>query len=286
MDSSVTRPNLGLTSGWADHDVYGTKANANFDMLDALVQCAVLDKDLSTPPASPNDGDRYIVKATGSGVWTGHDNAIAVWLDDPGEWRFHLPTSNDRWIVLVVDETNKLYFWNGTAWEAFATGGGGVGGGGSGTGKLLIIPADFEGGDDTPTTRGGTDGLVQILPMSGAGDRYDPTSFLVPTDFASVVSWKIFYVNESTSSSTVEFQLGLKGLADGTDAAASVTFGSTLTTTPPTTTNQEKEDTLPTPAVTMAAGERWKLVLRRNGAADANNDTMGVTGILLTYNRA
>ena len=39
--------------------------------LDTLAQLAVLDRDLSTPPASPTAGARYIVAASPTGAWSG-----------------------------------------------------------------------------------------------------------------------------------------------------------------------------------------------------------------------
>jgi hypothetical protein len=55
--------------------------NEALQALDAIVQLAVLDRDLAVPPPLPNDGDRYIVRPTGSGEWSGHDQELAVWQD-------------------------------------------------------------------------------------------------------------------------------------------------------------------------------------------------------------
>jgi len=43
--------------------------NEALGRLDAIVMLAILDRDLSSPPASPTDGARYLVKATGTGAW-------------------------------------------------------------------------------------------------------------------------------------------------------------------------------------------------------------------------
>ena len=83
-------------------------------ILDTLVQLAVLDRDLSAPPGSPAEGQRWIVKATASGAWAGHDNAIAAWQD--GAWQFSMPQTG--WSAFVVDE-GVLLVWNGTAWSDF-----------------------------------------------------------------------------------------------------------------------------------------------------------------------
>ena len=83
-------------------------------ILDALVQLAVLDRDLTDPPGAPAEGERWIVKASASGVWSGHDNAIAAWQD--GGWQFSPPQTG--WVAFVVDE-GTLVVWNGSAWGDF-----------------------------------------------------------------------------------------------------------------------------------------------------------------------
>jgi hypothetical protein len=75
----------------------------------------VLDKDLSTPPVSPNDGDRYIVMATGTGDWAGHDNDIAEYVTD--HWEFTDATDGDA--VITLDDNNG-WVWNGSAWVQFS----------------------------------------------------------------------------------------------------------------------------------------------------------------------
>jgi hypothetical protein len=79
--------------------------------LDALVQLAVLDRDLSVPPVSPADGDRYLVAAGGSDGWAGQDSKVAAWQD--GAWAFFAP--NPGWLAWVVDE-ERLIGFDGTAW--------------------------------------------------------------------------------------------------------------------------------------------------------------------------
>src|SRR6185312_17316238 len=49
--------------------------------LDALIAARILDRDLNTPPSSPADGDTYLVKATGTGAWTGQDGKLAYAID-------------------------------------------------------------------------------------------------------------------------------------------------------------------------------------------------------------
>ena len=49
--------------------------------LDALAQLAVLDRHFATPPVTPANGDRYIVAANPTGLWTGADSSIAGYED-------------------------------------------------------------------------------------------------------------------------------------------------------------------------------------------------------------
>jgi hypothetical protein len=79
--------------------------------LDALVQLAVLDRDLASPPGSPTDGQRWIVAASPTGAWAGHAKHVAAWQD--GAWRFYVPRVG--WLVYVVDE-GTLLAWSGSAW--------------------------------------------------------------------------------------------------------------------------------------------------------------------------
>lgn len=99
---------------------------ATKDYVDSKVQGldwqdSVLDKDLTSPPSSPSEGDRYIVAAnqpdgTASGDWSGHENDIAEWNDS--SWEFTTP--NKGFAVYVEDET-KQYNWNGSSWIAFGS---------------------------------------------------------------------------------------------------------------------------------------------------------------------
>lgn len=91
--------------------------------LDALVQAAVIDRDLSAPPATPAAGDAYIVAAAASGDWSGKEGQLAVWRDNA--WYFHQP--REGWRVWVQDEDVLLVF-DGAGWITFSGGGGGGGG--------------------------------------------------------------------------------------------------------------------------------------------------------------
>jgi hypothetical protein len=84
--------------------------------LDALLFTRFLDRDLAAPPASPADGDTYLIHATATGDWTGEDGKIAYAAD--GIWRFYAPFTGLA--AFVVDEAVMLVF-NGTAWVDYAS---------------------------------------------------------------------------------------------------------------------------------------------------------------------
>lgn len=107
-------PNLGLpfiAQGQAQKEVTHNEA---LNELDAIVQLAVLDRDLAAPPGSPAQGDRYIVGPSPTGAWAGQTNNIALYLD--GAWKFYVPKTG--WLAWVVDEAAFLR-WSGTAWVNF-----------------------------------------------------------------------------------------------------------------------------------------------------------------------
>jgi len=86
--------------------------NEALRLLDGLVQLAVLDRHLTTPPASPADGARYIVAAGATGAWAGWDGSVAYWVD--GAWMRLAPRPG--WRVWVADEATLL-IRKGTVWE-------------------------------------------------------------------------------------------------------------------------------------------------------------------------
>jgi hypothetical protein len=116
-DGMDTTPNLSLPYIAAAQAQKHVTHNEALRALDAIVQLAVLDKDLAAPPVSPAEGARYIVAASPTGVWSGQAGRIAAWQD--AAWAFYTP--NEGWLAWVADE-DTLYIWSGAAWTAFAVG--------------------------------------------------------------------------------------------------------------------------------------------------------------------
>ena len=86
--------------------------NEALRLLDGLVQLAVLDRHLTTPPASPADGDRYIVASGATGAWAGWDLNVAYRVD--GAWMRLVPRPG--WRAWIEGEATLL-IWTGAAWE-------------------------------------------------------------------------------------------------------------------------------------------------------------------------
>lgn len=80
-------------------------------MLDVIVQLSVLTATATTPPASVNDGDRFIVASGATGDWAGKDHNIA-W-QEAGIWQFVTP--NQGWRADVADVIDELRF-DGSQW--------------------------------------------------------------------------------------------------------------------------------------------------------------------------
>lgn len=117
-------PNLGLTNRWTTgSDAWGVGMDADLAMLDALLFLAVKSATQAAPPASPAEGDRYIVAAPATGAWAGKETNLAVRVD--GAWTFYVPRAG--WKADVLDVPGVQRF-DGTAWAAVAATSGGTAG--------------------------------------------------------------------------------------------------------------------------------------------------------------
>lgn len=105
-------------------------------------QSSVKDQNLTAPPASPLEGDRYIIPAAATGVWAGKGSQIAEYQS--AAWVYYPPAVG--WTAYVDDE-QKIYSWNGSAWVRTGgalqtiTAGNGLTGGGQADSVTLNIGA-------------------------------------------------------------------------------------------------------------------------------------------------
>jgi hypothetical protein len=152
--------------------------NEALRLLDGLVQMSVSDRDLTVPPGSPAEGDRYIVASGATGDWMGWDDDIALFGD--GIW-FRLP-KQVGWRAWVQDE-GMLVVWNGVEWFELSgvVGSDGADGlsayevwlndGGVGTEPVFLaslVGADGANGTDGATGTAGATGATGPEGVSGA----------------------------------------------------------------------------------------------------------------------
>lgn len=105
-----------LVAGESTHD-------AALAIIDTTNNLAVLDRDLTTPPGDPTEGDRYFVPTGATGAWASNVHDIATW--DGSAWSFLTPAPG--WRMYVVDEGLYLY-WNGAALASLGGGAAGSAG--------------------------------------------------------------------------------------------------------------------------------------------------------------
>lgn len=87
--------------------------NEALTLLDALVHAAVEAGPLAAPPASPADGQCWIVGAAPTGAWAGKEHAIAIRTG--GGWRFAPPREGMQ--ATRLTDGARLRF-DGGAWAA------------------------------------------------------------------------------------------------------------------------------------------------------------------------
>ena len=80
--------------------------------LDMLVQLSFEDDAQTAPPASPTEGQCYVIPNGASGDWIGQDSAIAAFID--GLWQFHTPRIG--WRGYVVARKTMTVF-DGADWQ-------------------------------------------------------------------------------------------------------------------------------------------------------------------------
>jgi len=98
--------------------------NEALALLDALVHAAIEDGPLAVPPASPAEGQCWLVDGAATGAWDGEGGKLAVWSG--GGWRFAPPRPGMR-VVRLPDGAWLRY--HAGAWvvpEEIASPAGGV----------------------------------------------------------------------------------------------------------------------------------------------------------------
>jgi len=114
---------------------------------------------VTVPVGGEAEATRYLVIATSSGAFVGQENNIAYYYNST--WTFDVPTEGT---ILWVNDEDKYYKYNGTAWEAYLGQQGPTGPAGS-DGDTGPAGSD---GDTGPTGPGATyDSDYKCLIISG-----------------------------------------------------------------------------------------------------------------------
>lgn len=112
--TELTFNKLGLKHGYSlGEDGWGPGMEANLLILNHFVQGRVIARQNAAPGGTPTEGDMYIVGTAGSGAFSGHNAAVAVY--SAGAWSFFSPQAGWRfWNVA----TSVYDYYTGTAWAA------------------------------------------------------------------------------------------------------------------------------------------------------------------------
>lgn len=111
-------PNQGVNYGWLrGEDFWGGPVNDDLVLLDTLLHPFILSMSFTVPPATAEEGDRFILAENSTGPWAGHDGELAVLVE--GTWRFFPPRTGWRFRLVSTDQ---FVWYNEDHWEDEATG--------------------------------------------------------------------------------------------------------------------------------------------------------------------
>lgn len=107
----TTTTNLAMSLVQQNQAQKEVTVNEALTLLDAILNRGAVSLGDETPPGSPGNGDVYVLGASPTGDWATHGTDIA-WYQ--GTWRFIAPNEG---MTLWVNDENKYYHWDGSAWD-------------------------------------------------------------------------------------------------------------------------------------------------------------------------
>ena len=115
----IIEPRIDAIYGWQlGENGVNADVDSNFLKIAAFMGLSAIDRGLTTPPASPTDGDAYIIPAAATGVWNNRENQIAIYRGPPDDaWEFYDPTTFRARLLCYIEDENRLVVWNGTNWN-------------------------------------------------------------------------------------------------------------------------------------------------------------------------
>ena len=117
----VTVPNLTgtmalTTIATGTNALVTTDMAAAFRALDGMAMPNVLGYLTNTPPASPSNGDAYIIGAAPTGAWAGQGGKVTRYSTVAAAWEFFQPKNG--W-MLQASSARESYRYTGGTWEIF-----------------------------------------------------------------------------------------------------------------------------------------------------------------------
>ena len=109
-----TDPNLGLHYGWTPGESgWGGGMDTNLKRLGGIIHLSVKDRDLTTPPTKPKEGNRYLISKGASGEWANKTHHIALFIAN--SWVYHTPKTG--WLCFIEDE-EVLSIYKSEGWSS------------------------------------------------------------------------------------------------------------------------------------------------------------------------
>lgn len=187
----TTTPILGLTQleeGQALPEAVVNEADLKLEGFAAFT--VIEDRDLATPPGSPTNGQRYLIAASATGAWVGHDGDIAFYIN--GAWAFfELFEGLGVWIK----DENLFLIYDGAAFSAPPLGS-----------SLLATASDLWVG--TSTAKAVTPDAIQdaVLPTAlTSGTTITP-------DFNTGLNFSLTLAHNATLANPSNAQVGDSGV--------------------------------------------------------------------------
>lgn len=141
---SDNTPRLGLPELAQMQEMNSAQINEALIQLDVLSCACFKDQFVNTPPATPADGDTYLLGGAPNGTWTGYAYKIAYCID--GGWRFYTPFDGLRALVL---SSGAFIYYHGGSWSDFAP-----------TVTIPSFAADRDGSDQAGLTTNATNTIA------------------------------------------------------------------------------------------------------------------------------
>lgn len=222
----TTMPRFGVTELASGQAIPETTVNENLRYVSqGAGHFIIKDRDLTAPPGSPADGDCYLVGASATGAWAGHDGDIAFYMSTA--WEFiEVIEGFSAW----VNDENLLIVYNGATWTSF-------GGGAANPTESLVIACS----DETTALTTGTAKVTFRMPYAftltavRASVTTAPTGAVLTVDIneggASILSTKLTIDASEKTSTTAATPAVISDSALADDAEITIDIdqiGSTI----------------------------------------------------------